>query len=120
MKSELGHSLTHVKPPDHSATGSLPRIHTGRRGQCQDWYSACELSQSCSDFMDIADCLEADAGGVVEDCEAQAQLGELSHQLLSASYSSDVGVPTFHSVGGITVQYPAHLYSIAMVPTAIP
>ena len=46
---------------------------------CQDWYSACELSQSCSDFMDVADCLEADAGGVVEDCEVQAQLDELSH-----------------------------------------
>ena len=25
----------HVKPPDHSATGSLPRIHTGRCGQPQ-------------------------------------------------------------------------------------
>ena len=41
--------------------------------------------------MDIADCLAADAGGVVEDSEAQAQLGELSHQLLSASYSSNSG-----------------------------
>ena len=56
---------------------------------CQDQYSACELSQSCSDFMDIVDCLEADAGGVVEDCEVQAQLDKLSHQLLSASYSSE-------------------------------
>ena len=39
--------------------------------------------------MDVADCLAADVGGVVEDSEAWAQLGELSHQLLSASYSSD-------------------------------
>ena len=58
---------------------------------CQDQYSACELSQSCSDYMDIADRLAADAGGVAEDSEAQAQLGELSHQLLSASYSSGSG-----------------------------
>ena len=39
--------------------------------------------------MDVADCLAADVGGVVEDSEAQAQLGELSHRLLLASYSSD-------------------------------
>ena len=58
---------------------------------CQDRYSACEVSQSCSNFMDIADCLEADAGSVVEDCEAQAQLDKLSHQLLLASYSSKSG-----------------------------
>ena len=59
--------------------------------QCQDWYSATELSQSCSDFMDVVDHLEADAGGVAEDCEVQAQLGKLSHQLLLASYSSESG-----------------------------
>ena len=41
--------------------------------------------------MDVADHLAADAGSVVEDSEAQAQLGELSHRLLSASYSSDSG-----------------------------
>ena len=39
--------------------------------------------------MGIADCLAADVGGVTEDSEARAQLGELSHQLLSASYFSD-------------------------------
>ena len=39
--------------------------------------------------MDIADRLAADVGGVAEDSEARAQLGELSHQLLSASYSSN-------------------------------
>ena len=39
--------------------------------------------------MDVADHLEADAGGEVEEWEAQAQLDELSHQLLSASYSSE-------------------------------
>ena len=39
--------------------------------------------------MVVADRLAADAGGVAEDSEAQAQLGELSHQLLLASYSSD-------------------------------
>ena len=41
--------------------------------------------------MDIVDHLAADAGSVAEDCEVQAQLGKLSHQLLSASYSSDSG-----------------------------
>ena len=41
--------------------------------------------------MDVADRLAADVGGVAEDSEARAQLGELSHQLLSASYSSDSG-----------------------------
>ena len=41
--------------------------------------------------MDVVDCLAADVGSVAEDSEAQAQLGELSHQLLSASYSSDSG-----------------------------
>ena len=41
--------------------------------------------------MDVADHLAADVGGVAEDSEAQAQLGKLSHQLLSASYSSDSG-----------------------------
>ena len=41
--------------------------------------------------MGVADRLAADVGGVTEDSEAQAQLGELSHQLLSASYSSDSG-----------------------------
>ena len=56
---------------------------------CQDQYSACELSQSYSDFGDIADCLETDAGSEAEECEAQAQLDELSHQLLSASYSRE-------------------------------
>ena len=55
---------------------------------CQDQYSACELSQSYSNFVDVADRLEADAGGEVEEWEVQAQLDELSHQLLSASYSS--------------------------------
>ena len=39
--------------------------------------------------MDVADRLAADIGDVAEDSEARAQLGELSHQLLSASYSSD-------------------------------
>ena len=39
--------------------------------------------------MDVVDRLAADAGGVAEDSEAQAQLGELSHQLLLASYSSN-------------------------------
>ena len=39
--------------------------------------------------MDVVDRLAADAGGVAEDSEAQAQLGKLSHQLLSASRSSD-------------------------------
>ena len=46
---------------------------------CPDWYSACELSQSYSDFGDVADCLETDAGGELEECEARAQLDELSH-----------------------------------------
>ena len=41
--------------------------------------------------MDVVDRLAADVGGVAEDSEAQAQLGELSHRLLSASYSSDSG-----------------------------
>ena len=41
--------------------------------------------------MDIVDHLEADAGGVAEDCEVQAQLGKLSHQLLLASYSNESG-----------------------------
>ena len=41
--------------------------------------------------MDIADHLAADVGSVAEDSEVRAQLGELSHQLLSASYSSDSG-----------------------------
>ena len=41
--------------------------------------------------MDIADHLAADAGGIAEDNEAQAQLGKLSHRLLSASYFSDSG-----------------------------
>ena len=36
-----------------------------------------------------ADCLEADAGSEVEEWEVQAQLDELSHQLLSASYSHE-------------------------------
>ena len=54
---------------------------------CQDQYSACELSWSYSDFVDVADHLEADAGSEVEEWEVQAQLDELSHQLLSASYS---------------------------------
>ena len=39
--------------------------------------------------MDVADRLAADVGGVAEDSEARAQLGELSHRLLLASYSSD-------------------------------
>ena len=40
--------------------------------------------------MDVADRLAADVGGVAEDSEAWAQLGELSHRLLLASsYSSD-------------------------------
>ena len=46
---------------------------------CQDWYSACELSRSYSDFGDVVDCLETDAGSEVEEHEAQAQLDELSH-----------------------------------------
>ena len=58
---------------------------------CQDRYSACELSRSYSDFGDVADCLETDAGSEVEECEAWAQLDELSHQLLSASISSESG-----------------------------
>ena len=41
--------------------------------------------------MEVADHLAADVGSVVEDSEVQAQLGELSHQLLLASYSSDSG-----------------------------
>ena len=41
--------------------------------------------------MDIADRLAADVGGVAEDSEVRAQLGKLSHRLLSASYSSDSG-----------------------------
>ena len=41
--------------------------------------------------MDVADRLAADVGGVAEDSEVWAQLGELSHRLLSASYSSDSG-----------------------------
>ena len=41
--------------------------------------------------MDVADHLEADAGGEAEDWEVQAQLDELSHQLLLASYSSKCG-----------------------------
>ena len=41
--------------------------------------------------MVVVDHLAADAGSVAEDSEAQAQLGELSHRLLSASYSSDSG-----------------------------
>ena len=41
--------------------------------------------------MDIVDRLAADVGGVAEDSEAWAQLCELSHRLLSASYSSDSG-----------------------------
>ena len=41
--------------------------------------------------MVVADRLAADAGGVAEESEARAQLGELSHQLLSASYFSDSG-----------------------------
>ena len=41
--------------------------------------------------MDVADHLAADVGSVVEDSEARAQLGKLSHRLLSASYSSDSG-----------------------------
>ena len=39
--------------------------------------------------MDVVDRLAADAGSVAEDCEVQAQLAKLSHQLLLASYSSD-------------------------------
>ena len=39
--------------------------------------------------MDVADRLAADVGGVAEDSEAGAQLGKLSHQLLSASYFSN-------------------------------
>ena len=39
--------------------------------------------------MDVADRLAADVGSVAEDSEVRAQLGELSHWLLSASYSSD-------------------------------
>ena len=35
--------------------------------------------------MGVADRLAADVGGVMEDSEARAQLGELSHRLLSAS-----------------------------------
>ena len=42
--------------------------------------------------MDVADRLAAEVGGVMEDSEAQAQLGKLSHRLLSASYFSDSGV----------------------------
>ena len=41
--------------------------------------------------MGVADRLAADVGGVMEDSEVRAQLGELSHRLLSASYSSDSG-----------------------------
>ena len=41
--------------------------------------------------MDVVDRLAADVGSVAEDSEARAQLGELSHWLLSASYSSDSG-----------------------------
>ena len=41
--------------------------------------------------MGIADRLAADVGSVTEDSEARAQLGELSHRLLLASYSSDSG-----------------------------
>ena len=41
--------------------------------------------------MDVADRLAADVGGVTEDSEARAQLGKLSHRLLSASYSSNSG-----------------------------
>ena len=41
--------------------------------------------------MDVADHLAADVGSVTEDSEARAQLGELSHRLLLASYSSDRG-----------------------------
>ena len=41
--------------------------------------------------MGIADRLAADVGSVTEDSEAWAQLGELSHQLLSASYFSNSG-----------------------------
>ena len=58
---------------------------------CQDQYSACELSWSYSGFVDVADCLEADAGGEAEEWEVQAQLDELSYQLLSASYSCKSG-----------------------------
>ena len=39
--------------------------------------------------MDVADRLAADVGGVAEDSEVQAQLGELSHRLLLASYFSN-------------------------------
>ena len=39
--------------------------------------------------MGVADRLATDVGGVTEDSEAQAQLGELSHRLLLASYSSN-------------------------------
>ena len=42
--------------------------------------------------MDVADRLAAEVGSVTEDSEARAQLGELSHRLLSASYSSDSGI----------------------------
>ena len=48
--------------------------------------------------MGVADRLATDVGGVTEDSEARAQLGELSHRLLSASYSSDSG-----SVVGIVI-----------------
>ena len=41
--------------------------------------------------MGVVDRLAADVGGVTEDSEAWAQLGELSHRLLLASYSSDSG-----------------------------
>ena len=41
--------------------------------------------------MGVADRLAADVGGGAEDSEAWAQLGKLSHRLLSASYSSDSG-----------------------------
>ena len=51
--------------------------------------------------MDVADRLAADAGGVVEDSEAQAQLGELSHRLLLASYSSDSGSFNRSSIVGV-------------------
>ena len=39
--------------------------------------------------MDVVDHLAADVGSVAEDSEAWAQLGELSHRLLLASYFSD-------------------------------
>ena len=41
--------------------------------------------------MGVVDRLAADVGGVMEDSEVRARLGELSHRLLSASYSSDSG-----------------------------